>query len=257
MDNPLKAAPAYAIASVDHALRLATILQVEGDLTVAEAATRLDVARSTAHRLLQMLVYRDFAAQAADRSYRAGPVLEIASHSRSDAAVLREAALAPLQRLVDVVQESVNLAVRIGATTRFIASVESRQALRVGSREGMVFPVHRTTAGLLLLAELDSDEVAAVYESDHSGTVEPPDLARLRRDLSLIRRQGFAVNRDISERGVTAVGVAVRDAGGSAVAGLSISLPSARYSSQRLPALTTLLRTAAYAIEVGINTPAS
>ena len=73
MEKPQKTPPAYAIASVDHALRLATILQLEGNLTVAEAAERLGVARSTAHRLLQMLVYRDFAVQHPGRQYGAGP----------------------------------------------------------------------------------------------------------------------------------------------------------------------------------------
>ena len=51
----MKNKPAYAITSVDHALQLATVLQVEGPLTVSEAAERLGVARSTAHRLLSML----------------------------------------------------------------------------------------------------------------------------------------------------------------------------------------------------------
>ncbi|WP_213016961.1 helix-turn-helix domain-containing protein [Rhodococcus sp. 3A] len=57
---PPKNPPAYAISSVDHALRLAAMLHLKGELTVAEAADRLGVARSRAHRLLQMLVYRDF-----------------------------------------------------------------------------------------------------------------------------------------------------------------------------------------------------
>ena len=55
----MKNAPSYSIASVDSALQLATALQVEGSLSVSEAAERLGVARSTAHRLLAMLVYRD------------------------------------------------------------------------------------------------------------------------------------------------------------------------------------------------------
>jgi IclR family acetate operon transcriptional repressor len=53
----VKNRPSYAIASVDHALQLATTLQVEGPLTVSEAAERLGVARSTAHRLLSMLFF--------------------------------------------------------------------------------------------------------------------------------------------------------------------------------------------------------
>ena len=254
MDKPLKNPPAYAIASVDHALRLATVLQLEGPLTVADAATRLGVARSTAHRLLQMLVYRDFAAQSADKSYRAGPVLELAAHSRSQTARLRSSALPVLHRLVDVVGESANVAVRIGATARFVVSVESRQSLRVGSREGMVFPAHRTTAGLLMLAELDPADLAAVYESENTADVEAPDLRRLRRELTLIRRQGFAVNREESERGVVAVGVPVADGQGRSVAGLSISMPSIRYEPKRLPRLVSLLREASRSIGAQLAT---
>ena len=57
----MKRPPAYAIRSVDNALRLAVILQMEGAISVADAADRLGVAGSTAHRLLQTLVYRDYA----------------------------------------------------------------------------------------------------------------------------------------------------------------------------------------------------
>ena len=52
----MKNRPAYAIASVDSALLLATVLQQEGPLRVTDVATRLGVSASTAHRLLGMLV---------------------------------------------------------------------------------------------------------------------------------------------------------------------------------------------------------
>ena len=74
-----------------------------------------------------------------------------------------------------------------------------------------MFPAHHTTAGLLLLAELDPDEMALTYDADRTAPDSRPDLSCLLRDLALIKRQGFAVNRDESERGVTAVGVPVRD----------------------------------------------
>lgn len=228
----MKTPPPYAVTSVDHALRIATMLQLEGALTVAEIAERLGVARSTAHRLLQMLVYRDFAVQDDRRAYHAGPVLELAAHSRSRTAQLRVVALPHLHRLVDTLQESVNLSVRTGDTTRFIASVECTQALRVGSREGMVFPVGQTTAGLLLLAEESSGD----------------------RELSRIRSQGFAVNEGRSEKGVVAIGVPVRDPDGTAVAGLSVSMPSIRYERTRLPELVVTLQASARAIEAGLAT---
>jgi DNA-binding IclR family transcriptional regulator len=238
----MKMPPPYAVASVDHALRIATMLQLEGALTGAEVAERLGVARSTAHRLLQMLVYRDFARQDDRRAYHAGPVLELAAHSRSRTSQLRAAALPHLHRLVDTLQESVNLSIRTGRMSRFIASVECGQALRVGSREGMVFPAEETTGGLLLLAELPADELAAMYPDGDA-------LRRLRAELTRVRRAGFVVNQGRSEKGVVAVGVPVREGDGPALAGLSVSMPSVRYDRTQLPALVGTLQAAARALE--------
>ena len=231
-DKPLKTPPPYAIASVDHALRLAAMLQLEGGLTVSEVAGRLGVARSTAHRLLAMLVYRDFAVQDENRLYRAGPVLELAAHSQSRVSSLRAAALPHLVRLADLLDETVNLAIRTGDTTRFIASVECRQALRVGSREGMVFPAHRTTAGLLLLAELPEPELDEIYAAHrYAGRPgERPDLTRLRAELARVRRKRFAVNREGSERGLVAVGVLVRGDDGTAQAACRSPCPASATS---------------------------
>ncbi|GAA2344977.1 IclR family transcriptional regulator [Dactylosporangium salmoneum] len=248
-----KIPPAYLVTSADHALRVAVMLQLEGRLTVSQVAERLGVARSTAHRLLQTLVYRDFAVQDDQRVYHPGPVLELATHSQSRTSRLRAAALPHLQRIVDVVGESANLSIRTGDTTRFIASVECRQALRVGSREGMVFAAHRTTAGLVLLAELQPAEVDELYAAERyvHRPGERPDVATLRGRLTRVRRSGFAVNNGLSERGVVAIGVAVHDADGAALAGLSISMPSVRYDRRQLPALVATLREAARAIEAG------
>lgn len=251
MDRPFKAPPPYAVTSVDNALRIAAMLQLEGALTVSEIARRVGVATSTAHRLLAMLVYRDFAVQDADRTYRVGPVLELAAHAQSATSQLRATALPHLQRLVDRLGESVNLAIRTGDTIRFIASVESQQALRVGSREGMVFLAPETTAGLLLLAELGDSELEVLFGSppDPERRATTPDLPALRADLARVRRNGFAMNRGRSERGVVAVGVGVRAPDGSVVAGLSVSLPSVRYEKERLPILVSTLRAGAAAIE--------
>ncbi|MAO80511.1 MAG: transcriptional regulator [Nocardioides sp.] len=247
MAQPIKRPPVYAVKSVDHALRLATALQLEGALTVSEAAARLGVARSTAHRLLGMLVYRDFAVQGEDLAYRAGPVLELAVHSQSQVSRLRAAALPHLARVVELVEESANLAVLVGRTVRFVASVESPQALRVGSREGMVFAAHQTTTGLLLLAEYDETEVDRLYAT--GAAADSVDLPALREELARVRKAGFAVNQDRSERGVTAVGVGVRDPVGEVVAGLSISMPSVRFDLVRLGAVLQLLRAAAQGVE--------
>lgn len=252
MTKPMKAPPSYAIASVDHALRAATMLQLEGRLTVSDVAERLDVARSTAHRLLAMLVYRDFAVQDEDRVYHPGPVLRLTSHSPAQTSRLREVAMPHLIALVGQLGESINLTILTGTAARFIASAECDQVLRVTSREGMVFPAHETTGGLLLLSELDRDELARLY-ADSDDVTPPPDLAILDTDLERIRRSGFAVNQGRSERGVLAVGVPVRTIDGTAVAGLSVSLPTVRYDKNELPTLVATLRQASAALSLDLD----
>jgi DNA-binding IclR family transcriptional regulator len=257
MTREMKTPPSYAISSVDHALHIATMLQLEGRLTVSEAAARLGIARSTAHRLLTMLVYRDFAVQDESRVYHAGPVLELAAHSPSEAARLRAIALPHLHDVVDVLNESANLIARTGDTARFIASVECQQSLRVGNREGMVFPAHQVTGGLVLLAELPDDHLEALYAeeryTDRPG--ERPDMLALGKDLAHIRRQGFAVNEGRSERGVVAIGCPVRRPDGSAAAGISISMPSVRYDPHRLKSYVATLSMAASAVEAELRKP--
>lgn len=250
MPGELKVRPTYAIASVDNALRIATMLQLEGELSVSEAAARLGVARSTAHRLLRMLVYRDFATPTEDRTYRPGPVLELAAHSRSTAARLRAVALPHLADLVDVLGESVNLVVRTGDQARFIATAECTQSLRIGSREGMVFPAHLVSAGLVLLADLSEKVLESLYSPERytERGEDLPDLAELLPYLVKVRRNGFAVNDGRSERGVYAVGVGVRDPPGLLIAGISVSMPRVRYEPRRLHHTVAALGSASRAI---------
>ncbi|OXM65131.1 MULTISPECIES: IclR family transcriptional regulator [Amycolatopsis] len=238
----MKNKPPYAIDSVDHALHLATMLQ-EGPLGVSEAAARLGVSRSTAHRLLAMLVYRDFAEQGPDRRYRAGPVLRPADPVGAPVALLREVAMPHLRALVARVRETVNLQVLAGTEARFLASVECDQILRVGDRAGRVLPAHLASGGKALLAALPAAELTRRY----AGT--DVNLTRLRRELGLIRRRGFAINDQLTETGLTAVGVAIPWPGADEpAAAVSVALPSARFDHDVLPTWVGALSATATAI---------
>jgi IclR family transcriptional regulator, acetate operon repressor len=240
----VKNKPSYAIESVDHALHLAQLLQQEGPLRVTDAADRLGVSVSTAHRLLAMLVYRDFAEQAPDRRYAAGRMLRPAEPSEAPLALLRRAAAPHLHALTARVRESTNLVIVVGTEVRFLATAECDQVLRVGDRAGQVLPAHLASGGKALLAGLPPDRIDELYRA--SGDV---DLHRLRRELALVRKRGFAINDQLTERGVTAVGVAIREPVGQPNAAISISMPSARFDRDQLRGWVNELTTTAAVIE--------
>src|SRR6478672_292805 len=100
-------------------------------MRVTDAAERIGVSGSTAHRLLGMLVYRDFAEQLPDRRYGSGPVLRGGAVPRASVGRLREVALPHLRGLVDALGETANVMVLAGTDVRFLATVECDHVLRV------------------------------------------------------------------------------------------------------------------------------
>lgn len=241
--------PAYAVASVDSALLLATLLQQEGPMRVTDAAARLGVSGSTAHRLLGMLVYRDFAEQLPDRRYGPGPLMRRDGLPWPTVAGLREVAWPHLRRLVDGTGETANLMVLAGVDVRFVATVECDQVLRVGDRTGRTLPAHLASGGRALLATLPEDVAAEVL-----ATLDDPVATRLRRELRTVRRRGFAVNDQDTETGLTALGAAVPASGASPPAAISLAMPRARFSRDRLAAWGAAVVATAAAIGADLGT---
>jgi DNA-binding IclR family transcriptional regulator len=244
--------PAYGIESVDHALRLAVLLQQEGPFGVTEAAERIGVARSTAHRLLAMLVYRDFASQDPDRRYAAGPVLHGPGGTET-VAQLRTMALPHLRALVERTNETANLMVPTGTQMKFVVTVECDQALRVGDREGRLLPVHLASGGLALIARLTPEEIDLRYPMDEKSEI---DIQTFRKALRQTRRQGFAINNQATETGVTAIGHAIDAPTRPAFAAVSIAMPTARYRRDQLPTLAAALRDTSHRIEQDLRAEA-
>jgi IclR family acetate operon transcriptional repressor len=252
----VKNRPPYAIESVDNALRVLQALRDSGQVRVSEVAAELGIARSTAHRLLAMLVYRDFAVQAEDRSYQPGPALSAGPLRGEPAQRLRQLMRPHMEALCDQVAETINLVVRLGTQTRFLHTVESAQVLRVGDRQGTVLPAWKTSGGKALLAELPDAQLTALLRG---GGGHPPDgmTAAERRalvsELRLVRDQGYAENIEESESGLSAIGVCLRDNAGDPVAALSVSAPSVRYTPDRVRLFLRELKAAVASAQLDLD----
>jgi len=242
----VKNKPPYSIDSVDNALRILQTLRDSGQVRVSDVAAELGIARSTAHRLLAMLVYRDFAVQAEDRSYRPGPAIAAEPLRGEPAQRLRQAMRPHMEELCHQVAETINLVVRLGTQTRFLHTVESAQVLRVGDRQGTVLPAWKTSGGKALLAELPDVQLTALLRGAAGRPPEGMTAAERRflvNELRLVRDQGYAENIQESESGVCAIGLCLRDKTGDPVAALSVSAPSVRYTPDRSRMFLSELRT--------------
>jgi DNA-binding IclR family transcriptional regulator len=237
----MKNKPVYALGSVDNVLLLLHMLRDQGRLKVSDVARELGIARSTAHRLLSMLVYRDFAVRDEHHTYLPGPFFA-AMPAAAGGSALRElrARIKPaMEALCARAGETVNLTIRVGAEVRFVDSVESSQVLHVGDRRGTILPARLASGGKVLLAALPRDRVWEL----HPG-LTGAERAALARELDEVRTRGYALNIEGTEEGVWAIGAAVRNGRGSAVAAMSISAPSARFGADRVASMAQDLRIA-------------
>ena len=176
--------PAYLLESVDNALRLLQMLRDVGAVRLNQAATELGIARSTAHRLLAMLVYRGFAVQDEKRTYHPGPAMGAGPAERGWTREFTDRCRPHLEALVAVCGETVNLVIRTGTQVRFLATVESDAMLRVGDRQGQVLPAALMSGGRSLLAELPDDVLHGCISKPPATTNPTPPIADSTRPSS-------------------------------------------------------------------------
>jgi DNA-binding IclR family transcriptional regulator len=239
--------PGYPVSAAGNALRTVQLLHEREELRVVDVAEHLEVARSTAHRVLAMLVFHGFAEQDRHRVYRPGPALREIRGAQAPPPELITIAHPHLLRLTEAVRETSHLMVLEGNGTRFLDGVEGPQPLRVGYRTGTLLPAHVTSGGKAMLAELAPDRLSVLYPNGLPAASDGArsGLERLVTELAAVRHAGYAYNLQESERGVNAVGACVRDRAGRAVAAIAVAAPSARCTRARLAELArSLLGTA-------------
>jgi DNA-binding IclR family transcriptional regulator len=149
-----------------------------------------------------------------------------------------------LEKLSREVSETVDLAILNMDKVVFIDQVAVPQRLQAVSAIGAAFPLHCTANGKAILATLPLEQV------EHLLPQELPPLtahtitsrAQLVDELTHIRVEGVAYDREEHTIGICAVGAVIRDAA-SSFAAVTIPLPSARFAGNEQKLAKTLLST--------------
>jgi DNA-binding IclR family transcriptional regulator len=158
-------------------------------------------------------------------------LLELGNVVKSRLSV-REAALDAMRALHRKTQQTVNLSVRQGDEIVYIdRAFSERSGMQVVRAIGGRGPLHLTSTGKLFLS-VDDVKATRAYAtrtglSGHTRN-SITELARLERELSLVRSRGYARDNEELELGVRCMAAGIHDDSGKLVAGLSISAPADR-----------------------------
>jgi IclR family acetate operon transcriptional repressor len=116
----------------------------------------------------------------------------------------------------------------------YLAAVNSPQPVRPAARPGFRNPLHCTGIGKVLLSgmtdELALELLVPPLERRTENTLTSP--ADVLLQMALVRGRGYATDEVENEEGVRCVAAPVRDHTGAVVAGISVSAPAYRFSTE-------------------------
>jgi IclR family KDG regulon transcriptional repressor len=223
------------LETVDKALRILLLLAEDSrEMSISEVSSKTGINKSTTYRILNTFYKSRFISKnASNRKYRIGlRCLEIGSRVLKSLD-LRNIARPLLERLRDQTGETVNMITLDGGMGVYIDRVESQHAVQMISSIGTREELHCTGVGKALLAFLPENEINEVIRQHGL----PPKTARtitdprkLKDHLREIRRQGYSIDNEESEKGIRCVGAPVFDHNDNVIASISVAALAHRWS---------------------------
>ena len=218
-------------------------------LGVSELANRAHLPKSTAHRLLAVLVEHQYVQRVGDRYCLADRMFELGNQvSICRPNGLRERAIPFMAELYAETHETVHLAVLRGTDVLYLEKIFGHNTTQCGTTVGTRKPAYCTALGKAILAYADPETVqlnlAGKMQRHTPYTLTQP--GRLQSSLVRIRDEGVATDFEEWHLGVTCLAAPLLDpATGRAMAAVSISSLSSRGDirrfSPRLRRITEML----------------
>ena len=226
-------------------------------LTAVQLSQQLKYPRPTLYRILDTLLHHDFVMREGEGAfYRLSfKVLDL-GHQLLERTDLLGAARPVLQRLEAEFRETVHLAVHQDGRMVYLDKCEGSGPFCTHSRPGSSVPMHCTALGKAVLAFLPASKAHAILRTRGM----PRFTARttvsgtaMDRELSTIRRLGYALDDVEFEPGVRCVGAPILDHRSQSVAAISVSAPASRMSLSRARRVGSALRLAVQQVSQGMG----
>jgi IclR family transcriptional regulator, acetate operon repressor len=251
------------VASVDRALRILELLGgAARGLSLDDVAARLDIPKSSLHRILAALKHRRFVAQPEiGGPYFLGTEMLATSFRFHDTLDLRAMIHPLLARVGGELNETIHMAVLDGAEVIYQDKIEAPHSIKLSSVIGGRNPAHATGVGKALLAWTFPTEQAittwaarwAPLPTRTRRTITNP--AKLAQQLTQVRERGYALDIEENEIGVRCAAVPIFLGRAVPAAAISVTLLGTRADPRRLAELGEHLHTAATEFSAAAEPP--
>ena len=231
----------YSIQTVVNALRTLEAFESEAEVGVSDLSRRLDLHKNNVFRLLATLEQKGYVEQvAANDRYRLGPACLRLGRAFAESRGIGPEARRVLAELAAELGETAHLGVRRGSHVLHLEGHQAPGFVVTGLRVGIELPCHCTALGKVLTACGSPDPIRRARAPRDSLERRTPntivDAEKLVEHLYGVANQGFALDIEECEAGLSCAAVPVLGGDGALVAALSVSGPSFRLDPRKLEA---------------------
>lgn len=238
---------------------LEALAEAPDPIRLGQIAEGARTTKPTAHRILQTLLRAGYVSAVGDGHYAPGPrLLGLAGRALRHGEYLQH--VRPILR--DLQERSgytVHFALLAGNEAVYVEKVEPRQAYQMASRVGMRVPLHCTSIGQAILAELPVADARERLGPEPYAERTDSTLCSwpaLEPALDEVRRTGYAIDDEENETDVRCVGAAVFDSGGQVSGAISVSGLAFLFSLEDAHEIGPQVRAAARRVSESLGAPA-
>jgi IclR family KDG regulon transcriptional repressor len=235
----------YNVRAVERALRILACFDSENPaMGLSEIAQAVDLHKSTTHRIVTTLLHYGFLERASDgQKYRLGIRLANLGFRVIRRMDIRREALPVMTRLRDQWDETCDLSIFDDNHVFYIEVLHSNHALTIAAAVGQNLPAHCTASGKLFLANMGKEDLDSFLKRPLKAYTKNTITSSktLQTQLQQIRQQGYSVEHEEYEVGISAVSAPIRDQSGDMVAALSMPAPTSRMTPARINEISIIL----------------
>jgi len=238
-----------SVSSVLKTFGILQALATQKDIGISELAHRLMMSKSTVYRFLQTMKSLGFVSQEGEtENYSLTLKLFELGSAALEYVDLVELANGEMRRISDLTMEALHLGALDGDSIIYVHKLDSKYNLRMQSRIGRRNPLYSTAIGKVLLCVRPEQEIRHILsevEFVKSTERTHDNVDSLLAELVDVKEQGYAEDVEEQEIGLRCIAVPVYDRFNQVIAGLSISLPTIRFTEEKKTEYIAELRAAA------------
>lgn len=217
-----------------------------GPLALTDLSHRLDLNKSTIHRLLTSLMYLGYVKQDTDtgKYYLSLKILSLSNHLLEKMDIL-DSVRPILQQISNETGETVHFVQLDETEAVYICKEESTiNSVRMVSKVGSRIPLYCSGVGKAMMADMSPEKIQQIWKNSKikqytSHTIT--DYDTFLTCLDRVRRLGYALDDEENELGVRCIAVSLSDYSGAYRYAMSITAPVTRMSDSRILKLADVL----------------